>query len=574
MVVAIDSKWRAVLVLAMLPLVLVLSCAGEPRQARILEPGVWNGTTDVRTRYGVVRGFGDADDTLVWKAIPFAAPPIGELRWRAPRDPAPWNGIRAARAFNPGCTQFNPLVGGIKGSEDCLALNVWRPKGAERDLPVYVWIHGGGNSIGSAAMVREYRGNRIARISNVVFVSLNYRLGPFGWFSHPALREGSSPEDDSGNFGTLDIIQGLKWIRDNIAAFGGDPRNVTITGESSGAMDVLSVLLSPLSKGLFSKAVSQSAAVGTRDPADGEQRAERVLRQLLVNDRKARTIDQAEAVVRSMTAEAIRKYLRSKSDRQIVRCFAAGATGMTDNPAIFRDGHVIPAAGLDAFSTGEYPNKVPLILGSNREELKLFLAFDRTRSWKSELSQALARYGSLRWKATGVDSIARRVRESGDAAPVYVYEFAWGAPDAKGESPMPGPWGRRLGAFHSLDIPFFLGQDTVDAVLYLALFTSGNRPGRQGLSSAMMDYVASFVRTGDPNRPDSGLPRWQPWSNEPGGPKGIIFDADRRAPGIAMTGEEVTEDGVFAAIDRDLPPALAAQTRESLARFHAAPDSR
>jgi len=528
----------------------------------------------VRTRFGVVRGFGDADGTWVWKAIPFAAPPTGELRWRAPRDPALWDGIRAARAFNPGCTQFNPLVGGIRGSEDCLALNVWRPKSAECDLPVYVWIHGGGNSIGSATMVHEYGGSRIARASNVIFVSLNYRLGPFGWFSHPALREGNSPEDDSGNYGTLDIIQALRWIQDNITAFGGDPRNVAITGESSGGMNVLSMMLSPLSKGLISRAVSQSAAAGTRDLADGERRAERVLRQLLVNDRKARTTEQAEAVAGGMSAEAVRTYLRSKSDRDLIRCFAGSATGMTDNPAIFRDGHVIPAAGLDAFSTGEYPNKVPLIIGSNREELKLFLAFDRARSWKSELSQAVARYGSMRWKATGVDSIARRVHGRVDAAPVYVYEFAWGAPDAKGESPMPGSWGRRLGAFHSLEIPFFLGHDTVDAVLHLALFTAGNRPGRKALSSAMMDYVASFIRTGDPNRPGSGLPRWLPWSNEPGAPKGIVFDADRRVPRIGTTSVEVTVDGVFAAIDRDLPASLAAKTRENLARSHSAPDSR
>jgi para-nitrobenzyl esterase len=560
--------------LSMLPLALALSCAGAPKPARILEPSAWIGTPEVRTRFGVVRGFGDADGTWVWKAIPFAAPPTGELRWRAPRDPAPWDGIRSARAFNPGCTQFNPLVGGIRGSEDCLALNVWRPKSAERDLPVYVWIHGGGNSIGSATMVHEYGGSRIARASNVIFVSLNYRLGLFGWFSHPALREGGSPEDDSGNYGTLDLIQALKWIQDNIAAFGGDPRNVAITGESSGGMNVLSMMLSPLSKGLFNRAVSQSAAAGTREPADGERQAEWVLRKLLVNDRRARTIEEAEAVAGSMSVEAIRMYLRSKSGRELMRCLTSSATGMTGNPAIFRDGYVIPSTGLDAFSAGEYPNKVPLIIGSNREELKLFLAFDRTRSWKSELSEAVARYGSMRWKATGVDGIARRVRGRGDAAPVYVYEFAWGAPDAKGESPMPGSWGRRLGAFHSLEIPFFLGHDTVDAVLHLALFTAGNRPGRKALSSAMMDYVASFIRTGDPNRPGSGLPQWSPWSNEPGAPKGIVFDADRRAPRIGASNAEVTVDGVFAAIDRDLPASLAAKTREYLAKFHSAPDSR
>ncbi len=144
------------------------------------------------------------------------------------------------------------------GSEDCLFLNVWRPRTAERGLPVYVWIHGGGNSIGSASMTDEYSGTRLAHRSNMVFVSLNYRLGPFGWFTHPALREGTSAEDDSGNFGTLDIVHALRWIRDNIEAFGGDPGLVAVTGESAGGLNVLSLMISPPAEGLFHRVIAQS----------------------------------------------------------------------------------------------------------------------------------------------------------------------------------------------------------------------------------------------------------------------------------------------------------------------------
>jgi para-nitrobenzyl esterase len=231
---------------------LAVSCASSPGAAAVKEPGQWRGEAVVQTRFGLVQGFADADTTLVWKAIPYARPPTGDLRWRAPQDPEPWAGIRAPRSFHAGCTQFSPVFkGSITGSEDCLYLNVWRQQGTETGLPVYVWIHGGGNSIGSATMVPDYYGNRIAARSHVVFVSLNYRLGPFGWFTHPALRDGASAEDASGNYGTLDIIQALKWIQQNIEAFGGDPHSVTITGESAGGHNVLSLLIAPPARGLF-----------------------------------------------------------------------------------------------------------------------------------------------------------------------------------------------------------------------------------------------------------------------------------------------------------------------------------
>jgi para-nitrobenzyl esterase len=149
---------------------------------------------------------------------------------------------------------------------------------------------------------------------------------------------------------------------------------------------------------------------------------------------------------------------------------------------------------------------------------------------------------------------------------VWAYEFAWGAADASGASTMPGSWGRRLGAFHSLEIPFFLGHETVDAALHHAVFTSANRQGRRALTAAMMDYAAAFVRTGDPNRPGSGLPRWEPWSPGESGPKGIVLDADLREARIARGAEELTDEGVFAAMDRELPPDLAARTRAHLSQ--------
>ncbi len=216
----------------------------------------WTDKPVVKTNYGLIKGFADKGLTWCWKGVPYAAPPVGPLRWKAPVDPAAWDGIRDAKKFGSSASQLLPVVG-AKGSEDCLYLNIWRPRGEARGLPVYLFIHGGGNSIGTGSS-RDYYGNAVAGKSNMVFVSVNFRLGVMGWFRHPAVTGSGSAEDQSGNFGTLDLIKALEWVHENIEAFGGDPGNVTIAGESGGAMDVLSLLTSPLADGLFHRAVVES----------------------------------------------------------------------------------------------------------------------------------------------------------------------------------------------------------------------------------------------------------------------------------------------------------------------------
>jgi para-nitrobenzyl esterase len=520
----------------------------------------------VATRSGLVQGQEDADRTWVWRAIPFSRPPIGDLRWRAPQDPLPWAGIRRQTSFNGGCTRLDDVIPGwIVGSEDCLYLNVWRPRDAETGLPVYVWIHGGGNSTGSSVSIPEYYGTRVADRSRVVFVSLNYRLGPFGWFTHPALRtEARSPEDASGNFGTLDLIQGLKWIQRNIESFGGDPSRVTITGESAGGIDVLSLLLSPLAHGQFRAAMSQSGAALTRGIGEADASSEAVLEQLLVRDGKARSRAEAARVVSAMPPAGIAAYLRSRSDRQILSLYHEFGMGMIDIPTVLRDGTVIPLNGYEALTTGDYPNKVPVILGSNADELKIFLRFASGISWQSDLYQAISRYGSQRWKVSGVDEVARRLTAHSDQPPVYAYFFRWGTVDPEGKSQLPNRWGEELGATHGLDVPFFLGHDTVAGFLQAFLFSPQSSPGRRALSAAMMRYVAGFVRTGNPNPPDGSLPEWAPWSRAPGGPKFIIFDARGNEPVLQMSTDEITDEQVLASAAADLPEPLRSRTLDWL----------
>jgi para-nitrobenzyl esterase len=575
-------SWLAALVAP----VLLGACAGGPSSRAPGLPPEWEGDATVQTRYGAVRGLEDRDGTWVWKAIPFARPPVGELRWRAPQEPEPWKGVRTRYFFARPCLQFRPLTGGLTGREDCLYLNIWRPRSRQVGLPVYVWIHGGGNSIGSATYVPDYYGNPLASRGNLVFVSVNYRLGPFGWFSHPALREGLSVQDDSGNYGTLDLIQALRWIRENIRAFGGDPGRVLVAGESAGAMNVLSLLTSPLAAGLFQRAVIESGVTLTSSPAAGEARARQALLQLLRRAGRARSRPQAEGVLAGMKASDIRVFLRARPAREILRCYRPGRSGMIDNPSLFTDGAVLPADGYEVLSRGDYPGKVPVMIGSNLEETKMFLFLSGSPSWKSELFRAAARFGSERWKADGVDGVARRLASHPDQPPVYAYLFAWGAPNEQGRSPLPGSWGQRLGAFHSLEIPFFLGTDTVEGTLLGSLlFTESNRRGRKALSSAMMRYLVSFLRIGDPEEGAaaegtpaaesvSPLPAWLAWSNRLGGPKCIRFDVRGDTPEIAMSDRELTREEVEAEMQRELSPELLAATRRLLDRPLVGPEQR
>jgi para-nitrobenzyl esterase len=517
----------------------------------------WTGEPVVITRFGAVRGLAEADDTWVWKAIPYARPPVGELRWREPQDPLPWTGIRSELSFNEGCTQYDVLSPNtMRGSEDCLYLNVWRPRDGETGLPVYVFIHGGNNSMGWATQVADYHGNRLAARSRMVFVSINYRLGPFGWFTHPALRTGQSPLDASGNYGLLDMIKALEWIRDNVQAFGGDPQRVTLTGQSAGAMDVLALLIAPKAKGLFQCAMAQSGVARTSSVAEADMMSSSVIEKLLVADGTAQTHAQADAAATAMPPSVLAAYLRKKTDREILRTYGPSKSGIIANPDVLNDGAVIPIEGFNSFATGRYPSKVPIILGGNLEELKSILDSSKTIPWQDELYQAVVKYGSAHWRAFGVDEIAHKLATHPDQPPVYTYRFDWGAPDAQGNSVLPGIWGKRLGAFHGLDIPFFLGNDTIFDVLQVLLFTKENERGRKALSAAMMEYLAFFARTGDPNSSGSTLPKWLPWSTRPGTMKAIVFDARLDALALSISTKELTEAAVFKAANADLTEPL------------------
>jgi para-nitrobenzyl esterase len=331
----------------------------------------------VRTQDGLIKG-GQESGTCAWKGVPYAAPPVAELRWKAPRAVRAWDGVRDALEFPAACVQYDGLMatmdcsdfGELIGGEDCLYLNIWRPQTAENNLPVFFWIHGGGNFVGQSAM-SLYHGANFARGANMVFVSINYRLGPLGWLAHPALRTGDEL-DDSGNFATLDMIQALQWVRDNIEAFGGDPRNVTIAGESAGGGNVFSLLASPKTAGLFHRAVAESGAPRSTPIKDGEASAEDLILALMVNDGTARDLKDARKGLAGKGAQWAGPYLRAKSAAEIFAGYKHSFMGRISGfRQVFEDGAVVPAPIPELLKSGKY-HRVPLLVGSNKEEAKLF----------------------------------------------------------------------------------------------------------------------------------------------------------------------------------------------------------
>ncbi|MFW9795220.1 MAG: carboxylesterase/lipase family protein, partial [Candidatus Thorarchaeota archaeon] len=355
----------------------------------------WKNDADVQTKYGRVSGYSD-EGVWCWKGIPYATPPVRELRWKAPLDPVPWLGKRKTRKFGNSASQVMLILGPL-GSEDCLYLNIWRPKSSETDLPVYVYIHGGGNSIGSAD-TKSYYGNAVAERSNMVYVSVNYRLGAMGWFIHPAVTGSGSLEDQSGNFGTLDLVKSLEWIRDNISAFGGNPNNVTIAGESGGAFNVLSLLISPLAKGLFHRAIVESGLSLIWSPDEAAAQSSELLTALLMKDGKARSEKEAWQVLAHMRDEDINSYLRSKSAFTIIRNIPTREFGMSEWRTIFTDGTVIPKEGYDIFSSGEWANKVPVIIGCTKDEMRLFGWFRKDPPLNTREYELVWKYHSLLWR--------------------------------------------------------------------------------------------------------------------------------------------------------------------------------
>jgi para-nitrobenzyl esterase len=471
------------------------------------------------TKQGKVEGE-EKDGLAIFRGIPFAAPPVGARRWRAPEAPLSWSGVRKAGEFGA-CAPQNliplDMLEAFKisepQSEDCLFVNVWTPRADGARRPVLVWIHGGAFAIGSGAQA-IYDGAPLAKRGDVVVVTVNYRLGPLGFLRLAELTNGRIPS--TGNEGILDQIAALEWVRENIAAFGGDPENVTIFGESAGGMSVGTLLGLPRARGLFHKAIPQSGASSTANTREHAAFvAERFVSLLGVGRDPDALLAATSAQLLAATAQLAGPPGVANGD----------VGGMPLAPVV--DGEIQPRLALESVARGSAAG-VPLLLGTTLEEWKLFMPADPTNFTLTD-GQLYARcekrlgaagrgvvdtYRKARsergapvtppelWCAIETDRIFRmpalRLAETQlqHESRVFEYLFTWPSPLLGG----------MLGACHALELGFVFGTHDHPGMVDF----SGTGPKAGALSERMMDAWLAFAKTGDPATPAASFPRYTP----------------------------------------------------------------
>lgn len=465
----------------------------------------------VRVSSGALSGLHDAETGLdEFKGIPYAMPPIGPLRWKPPQTAAPWSGIRKADHFGPRCMQrplFGDMVFRSDGmSEDCLYLNVWAPPHSKgKALPVLVYFYGGGFVAGDGSEPR-YDGASLAR-RGIITVTVNYRLDVFGFLALPALAD-ESPQHATGNYGLLDQTAALRWVQRNIAAFGGDPAQVTIGGESAGSMSVSALMASPLSKNLMQKAIGESGAVlGNLKPRP-----------------RALAEQEGAAFEQHVGAHSLAELRAMDANRLIKAC---GDNGVAEfGPTI--DGYFLPHSSEVIYQAGQQAH-IPLLVGSNSQEgyyaNLLHGAAPTPANYRAMLEQQFGAHADEALKLypgntdaqlmasgtalAGDQFIAfstgrwmRLQRETGNA-PVYYYYFTQPRP-AKRD----GSAGPDAGAVHSGEIEYALGNLSGNQVF---AWTAADRK----VSATMEAYWANFIKTGDPN--GASLPHWPATAPSEGG---------------------------------------------------------
>jgi para-nitrobenzyl esterase len=454
----------------------------------------------VKTESGLVSG-AVADGVQSWKGVPYAAAPVGDLRWRAPRPAPAWTGVKEATAYAHDCMQepfpsdAAPL--GTPPAEDCLYLNVWAPeKPASAKLPVMVWVHGGGFVNGGSSPA-VYDGSQFAR-RGIVFVSLNYRLGRFGFFAHPGLTK-ENPNAPLGNYGYLDQIAALQWVQNNIAAFGGDPKNVTLFGESAGGGSVNTLMVSPLAKGLFQKAICES----------GGGRANGPMLAPTLKTAEAAGVALGKLVGVDGDDAAALAALRKLPAADLVR----GLNMMTMGPqresysGPMIDGKIAPEPVEDAFRAGRQA-KIPYMIGANNREFGFFappapMVDGMLARFGADKDKVIAAYdpagaGDKADLGVGLSSdsamveparmLARLTAQAGQ--PTFVYRFSYVASSLRATT---------KGALHATEIPFVFAT-------VRAKYAEATTPEDEAIAAQANAYWAAFARSGDPNA--QGLPKW------------------------------------------------------------------
>lgn len=490
------ARWMITLSILIAPVIMLASSSSAPQ---------------TKTRAGVVEGKTEGS-VHAFLGIPYAAPPVGDLRWKAPVAPAKWTGVRKATEFGPHCMQGN-VFGDMTfrdagASEDCLSLNVWVPsKPSTAKLPVMVWIYGGGFVAGSTSEARQ-DGSHLAQ-QGVVVVSMNYRLGIFGFLVHPELAK-ESGHNSAGNYGLLDQLAALRWVQDNIAGFGGNPGNVTIFGESAGSFSVSALMASPLAKGLFQKAIGESGAAFHSGGLSFEPLS-------LREEKDAKLVQ--EKLGASTLAE-----LRAIPAEKLLQPFIPPRTqGFDFGPDV--DGYFLPESVPAIFAAGKQ-NDVALLAGWNHDEGSFEIAGEKptAESMKANAQKDFGNKADEFLKLYSTETERQTSRSAKDFAGDRFIAFStWAWLEAQSKSgkqpvyryrfdmaPVPSdPAAPRMGAYHSAEIEYVFGQlDSKKEMTW--------RPQDRQLSEMMQKYWSNFARSGNPNGP--GLPHWPIYSSTEGWP--------------------------------------------------------
>lgn len=492
------------------------------------------------TQYGPVQGV-DQGDSLVWYGIPYGAAPVGDLRWQAPQDPAAWSDVKD-------CTQVSPVAyqysSGPIGTEDCLKLDVYTTPNAHK-LPVLVFIHGGNNQTGNT---KEILGSELVVRDNCVFVTIDYRLGLFGFNCLPALHRGS---DDTGNFTLLDIAKALDWVRDNIAQFGGDPDNITVSGFSAGGRDVMAMLASPMFAGRFQKAIAFSGGMTIADEAASESQIAWAIAPLAVEDGMFHNAADARNWLLT-SGDDVRNWLYSLDSARLCPLMSNAGIRMSVFPHLYGDGVVLPKEGFD---TTTY-NSVPLLMLTGETEFSMFAFGDRYFS-SSEMSAYSAeevqsakdfaiKYGSDMYRIFNAECSAEKMYDNYNAN-IYLCQINYGDPDALTTIPV-------LGAFHGIFVPLLATTNNYSAMVDF----SG--AGYQQMAVLFNRYLKNFIYTGNPNENllsgvknlftgTSSLPEWKNWT--PGEKVSMVMDASASSAEIGCVDVSTTYDAIMDRMDAD-----------------------
>lgn len=482
------------------------------------------------------------NQTLLWTGVPYAAAPVGDLRWKAPQDHEDWN--ETFDATKDGNLGVQVSGGEVVGDEDCLNMDIYRPNTDATDIPVLVYIHGGNNQTGTS---KEIPFEKLAANANCMVVALNYRLGCLGFNSLPALKTGTD-EENSGNYTLLDFEKALDWIAENAESLGANPENITISGFSAGGRDVMAMLISPIFDGKFQKAISFSGGMTIADVEDSQKVTARAIAPLVVEDGIKGNEEEAISWLLSeeeTDKEEVKKYLYGVDAGRLAGIMTNAGIRMSVFPHLYGDGVVLPEEG---FETTEY-NDVPLIMLTGSSEFSIFakgdpyfadagdlVDGDRSAEYKFALNYGSELYGLFNAEESAVKMVDKY------EAPIYTCDIDFGTD----EEIVGKEQANLIGASHGVFIPFLSGIAAGSAAGDGSAY---EYDGSKELTEQFQSYIENFLWTGNPN--GEGLVTWEAWTGAEEGPSQLLLNADKEHAIVEQSYDRVSYDEILDRMESD-----------------------